>query len=82
MAQILDVANRGVSKTRIMYRAYLSYYQLNEYLSFLVSNGLLEFERTTISYKTTEKGFKFLRLYTQMADIATKPREIPAYMTA
>ncbi|HZB74296.1 MAG TPA: winged helix-turn-helix domain-containing protein [Nitrososphaeraceae archaeon] len=34
--------SEGVSKTLIMYKSFLSYAQLKEYLSFLVVNGLLE----------------------------------------
>ncbi|HEX2408447.1 MAG TPA: winged helix-turn-helix domain-containing protein [Nitrososphaeraceae archaeon] len=39
---ILDAANgEGETKTKIMYFAFLSYNQLNEYLSILIENNLL-----------------------------------------
>jgi predicted transcriptional regulator len=41
VSQILEAANGGATKTKIMYKAYLSYAQLKEYLSVLVENGLL-----------------------------------------
>lgn len=44
VSQILEAANGGASKTKIMYKAYLSYAQLKEYLSVLVENGLLEYQ--------------------------------------
>jgi len=42
---ILEVANvGGATKTKIMYKAFLSYSQLKEYLAMLMENSLLEFE--------------------------------------
>ena len=43
IANILDAANGGVSKTKIMYLAFLSYNQLKEYLSILIENNLIEY---------------------------------------
>jgi predicted transcriptional regulator len=40
---MLEVINRGGSKrNKIIYGAYLSYTQLNEYLSLLLEMGLIE----------------------------------------
>jgi len=72
---ILERANTisGVKKTRLMYEAFLSYSQLNEYLSLLVENGLIEIRRT---YKTTDKGLAFLHIYNQIRQlIAVKQNE-------
>ena len=69
VAQILKVANSrtdGITKTRIMYSLFLSYDSLQEYLSMLVQNGLLEYLPVPQTYKTTEKGLKFLTLYEQI----------------
>lgn len=68
-AQILEASNGGTTKTRIMYKAYLSYAQLKEYLSVLMENGLLEREEGTQLYRTSAKGMAFLRTYSQMSDI-------------
>ena len=65
MATILEAANGGATKTRIMYKAYLSYAQLKEYLSILIGNGLLEYEEGELKYKTTEKGLHFMRTYSE-----------------
>ena len=44
-AMILDIASHGrVTKTKIMYRAYLSYNKLEEYLTNLGESELLEYE--------------------------------------
>jgi predicted transcriptional regulator len=70
VSQILDAANGGSTKTKIMYRAYLSYAQLKEYLSILIENGLLEYEDGQHKYKTTEKGIKFMRVYQHMDNLS------------
>ena len=38
VAMILDAANGGETKTKIMYFAFLSYNQVKEYLSILIGN--------------------------------------------
>jgi len=67
--QILEAASGGTTKTRIMYKAYLSYAQLKEYLSILTENDLLEYEEGKNQYSTTEKGHKFMRTYRHMDEI-------------
>jgi predicted transcriptional regulator len=70
VAQILDAASGyGANKTKIMYKAYLSYAQLKEYLSILMENGLLEENHTEKLFKTTEKGIKFMRVYGRMDEL-------------
>ena len=56
VSNILDAANGGTTKTKIMYFAFLSYNQLNEYLSILIENNLIEYLDGTNKFKTTEKG--------------------------
>jgi predicted transcriptional regulator len=77
MAEILDVAKEGVLKTQIMYRANLSFAQLNDYLSLLVELKLLETitndKKTT--YKTTKKGSKFLDNYKEIVLLLKKNNE-------
>ncbi|MGI0048286.1 MAG: winged helix-turn-helix domain-containing protein [Nitrososphaera sp.] len=70
VSQILDAANGGATKTRIMYKAYLSYAQLKEYLTVLTENELLEYEEVEQKFRTTEKGTKFMRVYRNMEEIS------------
>lgn len=70
ISQILEAASGGATKTKIMYRAFLSYAQLKEYLNVLTINGLLDFNSSEQIFRTTEKGDKFLRLYGQIGEIA------------
>ena len=54
---ILDAANGGgATKTKIMYKAFLSFAQLPEYLTMLQDNELIEYEGGKHAYRTTEKG--------------------------
>jgi predicted transcriptional regulator len=69
-ANILEAANGGATKTKIMYKAFLSYAQLKEYLAILTKNGLLEHDAEEQKFKTTGKGIKFLGLYGQMDFLA------------
>lgn len=69
VSQILEAANGGVTKTKIMYVAYLSYAQLKEYLSVLLENGMIEHQPERNLYKTTPKGMQYLKSYSQMGQI-------------
>ena len=69
VSNILEAANGGVTKTKIMYKAYLSYNQLREYLSILIENSLIEYLDGTQTYKTTEKGLNLLKMHNEMAEL-------------
>jgi predicted transcriptional regulator len=71
VGNILDPANGGETKTKIMYFAFLSYNQLNEYLSILIENNLLEYLDGTHKFKTTEKGLNYLKMYSEMKKFVT-----------
>ncbi len=59
---LLEAANGGgATKTKLMYKAYLSFNQLKEYLTLLVENDLIEYELGQ-TYRTTEKGMRVLYL--------------------
>ncbi len=70
VSDILEVANGGsATKTKIMYKAYLSFAQMKEYLTVLTENNLLNYDAYTHTFKTTEKGLRFLEAYHQMDDM-------------
>ena len=71
-ALILEAADGGAAKTKIMYKAFLSYAQLKEYLDMLIENGLMEHNVKEQIYKITEKGSRFLQLYNQVGDLISK----------
>ncbi len=74
VAMILEVANGGATKTKIMYKAFLSYSQLREYLSLLIENNLIDYIEGSKIYKTTEKGIHFLRMSNEMEELLNSPR--------
>lgn len=65
IAQILDHAREGRIKTHLMYKAKLSYAQINEYLPLLIERGFLENmtfkrkKRMVTMYRTTQRGMDF-----------------------
>ena len=73
VSNILDAANGRATKTKIMYKAYLSYAQLKEYLSVLIENNLLEYIEGTQTYKTTEKGLNFLKMNNEIGELLQNP---------
>ena len=74
---ILDIASHGrVTKTKIMYRAYLSYNKLEEYLDDLEDNELLEYEVGAQTYRTTEKGKRYLEIHSRMNELISIDRAV------
>jgi predicted transcriptional regulator len=69
VAMILDSANGGATKIKIMYKAFLSYHQLKEYLSVLIENDLIEYLNGTQTFRTTEKGLRFLKMHNEMGEL-------------
>ena len=77
VAMILDAANGGgETKTIIMYFAFLSYNQLNEYLSILIENNLIEYRDGTQTFKTTEKGLHFLKMYNESKKLLPQTTQV------
>jgi predicted transcriptional regulator len=72
MSKILKDANGGgATQTKIMYSTFLSYNQLKEYLMVLTQNDLLSYDLNTRTFKTTEKGLRFIEAYDQMDGMIT-----------
>lgn len=71
MAEILNIAKGGSLKTQIMYRANLSFAQLNEYLNFLTKMEFLEIQKENRknNYVTTSKGDRYLEKYKDLANL-------------
>jgi predicted transcriptional regulator len=69
VCNILEAANGGISKTKIMYTAFLSYAQLKEYLTILVDNNLIEYNDGTQTFKTTTKGLNYLKMHNEISEL-------------
>ena len=65
---ILNSANGGATKTKIMYNAFLSYNQLKEYSTMLIENEFIEYFGNKI-FRTTEKGLNLLKIHNEMAEL-------------
>jgi predicted transcriptional regulator len=61
IANILESAERGAIKTRIMFQANLSFKLLEKYLSSAVTSGLVRVEGC--KYALTDRGREFLTQY-------------------
>ncbi|MFI5416665.1 MAG: winged helix-turn-helix domain-containing protein [Nitrososphaerales archaeon] len=57
--QILQITDKGASTPMIMYKAYLSYGQLSEYLSFLIQNKMIKRQDERELYRVTKDGQRF-----------------------
>jgi predicted transcriptional regulator len=66
---ILEAANGGATKTKIMYNVYLTYNQLKNYLSVMIENNLIEYLEGTHKFKTTEKGLNFLKMHNEIGEL-------------
>ena len=77
MAQILEITKDGSLKTQIMYKANLSFAQLNEYLALLREMKLLEIivNGDKAIYRATHKGFEYLKSYKQIRDLLLKEED-------
>ena len=69
VGNILDAANGGATKTKIMYTAFLSYNQLKEYFSILIENNLIEYLDGAHKFRTTEKGLNFHKMHNQIEEL-------------
>jgi predicted transcriptional regulator len=79
----VDYDNNGLNKTKIMYTVFLSYPQLQENLSVLMENGLIEQYQKELkeegkenkekqrSYynRITDKGRRFLQIYRDLNEM-------------
>ena len=71
VSNILDAANGGATKIKIMNKAFLSYNQLKEYLSVLIENNLIDYSDGNQTYKTTEKGLNYIyiKMYREIGEL-------------
>jgi predicted transcriptional regulator len=70
ISHILETANGGITtKIKLMVKTNLSYAQLKGYLMTLNDRDLLRYDLDTHTFKTTEKGLRFLEIYNKLDDI-------------
>ena len=69
IAQLLNAASSPTTKTKMMYKALLSYEQLKEYLIMLTENDLIAYDKPTGRFSTTYKGHEFIRRYEDLTKL-------------
>ena len=83
ISEILQIAQKEVLKTQIMYRANLSFAQLNDYLSSMITSGLLAkvIRKNGFVYLSTQKGRNFLRKFREISCLLDSEDEnSPVYL--
>jgi predicted transcriptional regulator len=82
LAEIMETTRESQLKTRIMYKANLSFSQVNEYLSFLTRMGFirLHVEKGKKLYKTTTKGRLYIENYMEMSNLLRTPANTEVQM--
>jgi predicted transcriptional regulator len=79
MAVILESANGGITKTKLLTRANLTSEQLKQYLDVLITKKLVvqlaDEQRRHLAYRTTEKGIRYLSVYFTLKSIAVFRQE-------
>jgi predicted transcriptional regulator len=76
VGNILEAANGRATKTKIMYKAFLSFSQLKEYLSVLTENNLIEYLDGTQTFQTTEKGLNYLKMHNEIGELLQSTTKI------
>ena len=74
ITSILDSANGGATRRRILLVSGLSSNQFKRYLSMLIENDYIRMEiqersKGTANYRTTDKGIALLRVYERIRDL-------------
>ena len=65
---ILEAAERGAKKTRLVYRANLNFEIIKKYIASLLDSGLLIINEEDGMYYTTEKGLRFASKYKDLME--------------
>ncbi|HYY67564.1 MAG TPA: winged helix-turn-helix domain-containing protein [Nitrososphaeraceae archaeon] len=71
-ADILSLCTVGTKKTHIMYKANLSYEQVNYYLADTLRNNFIEqcaHGEDGVVYRTTDKGREYLKYYGLLTEL-------------
>lgn len=70
MYQILSAAKEPVTRTQLVYASFLSNSELRQYIALLLEHEMLEVDQISkTTFKVTEEGRKFLKLYESILKI-------------
>jgi predicted transcriptional regulator len=78
MAEIIGISKKGSSRTHIMFKANLSFSQLNQFLELLEKTALLE--KISVNgkavYHATQKGLEFLEKQQEVIDLLKEDGQV------
>ena len=72
ITSILKAANNGrnVNVAQIMYKSFLSYTKVKQYISILIDAGLMKYQvGNRRTYRITDIGMRFLHLHNQLGEL-------------
>ena len=62
------MADSSMSSSKIMYKAFLSYKQLKEYVPLLLQNELIRHGEKDRTFMITDKGMYYLEMYNNLPE--------------
>jgi predicted transcriptional regulator len=73
IAVILKTAssNGGALKAKIMYEGFLTWAQVQEYLSLLLKNDLIKYQERARTFIITDKGIRLLNIHNELNKLMT-----------
>ena len=63
-----------LSTSKEMYKAFLTYKQMKEYLPFLLQNELIKYGNKNPTFTITNKGLHFLEMYNMFPEFLNENR--------
>ena len=70
IASVLAAARSGrITRTRLMYKSFLSVFQVREFLTILIERGLISYDEETRTLRTTERGIRTLQAYNELCEL-------------
>jgi predicted transcriptional regulator len=72
---MLQASVGGATKTRLMYQAFLSHTQVDEYIGFMLGKKLISLSQDKKHYLPTEKGLRFLKMFGEIKEVVTVDHE-------
>jgi predicted transcriptional regulator len=69
IAQLLNAARSGATRTEMIYGVMITYGQLKEYLQMLTDNNLIRYDKAGQRFITTHKGYQFMETYEDLSKL-------------
>ena len=76
IAELLQSARSGVTRSKLMFETYISFPQVKEYLTLLNEKKMVTYNEKTLFYTTTEIGMRFLHMCEEMNELVSQKKNI------